>query len=158
MQLPRRKFHPGKPFTFFSTERISTDPAAEWWQLPAGSTGTTVLGWKGRERSQGEGSHCSPSDFTIRVWAIAPIWREVSQYTPRQWLLYLLTMLHLYPQKPPPYVKLKLPSFCHSTGAKKQHSLPHGPSPKSQGLLCPYALTELLQRHSDLTLARPPTA
>lgn len=56
--------------------------------------------------------------------------------------------------------KAKTPQLLPLDRCKKQHSLPHKPGPESQGLLCPYAfmqLTELLQRHSVLTLTRPPT-
>lgn len=70
-------------------------------------------------------------------------------------------MLHLYPQKPPPYVKLTLPSFCHLTGATSSMAFPTDPVLSLGGysalMQTLKQLTELLQRQSDLTLARPPT-
>lgn len=115
-------------------------------QLSGGSCLQAVLGlqcWAGKGgRDLEERGATAP-----RLALPSLIWREVSPlHTPGQQLLYLLTILHLYPQKPPPRMKHKLPSFCHSTGVKKQHCLPHRPNPESQGLLCPYANTQATHR------------
>lgn len=146
MQLPRRKFHPGKPFTFPSAERISMgsrDPAAEWWQLPAGGTGTPVLDWKGRERPRGEESHCSPADFTIRVWASTDVERGFPTAHPKTAAARPPHHASPLPPEASPIRKAETPQLLPLDGCK---AAPHRPGPKSQGLLCPYANTHATDR------------
>lgn len=66
MQLPRRKFHPGKPFTFLSGERISRDPAAEWGPAACRRYWDYSVGLDREGETSRRGETLLP-DFTIRV-------------------------------------------------------------------------------------------